>query len=196
MFKLKFAIIDSNVLTSIGLQAILARITPMAEVDIFQSFDEAMEADGGGYLHFFVSSRIYFEHAQYFRQCSTRSIVLVNGELNIAGVPTLNVCQSEHDLVRDLMARQGTPHGPHAGSPIPRGMLANTPLPSLTAREMEVVTFLSKGLINKEIANRMEVSLTTIITHRKNIMEKLHARSIADVIVYAVMSGLVDVGEL
>ena len=58
MFKLKFAIIDSNVLTSIGLQAILARITPMAEVDIFQSFDEAMEADGGGYLHFFVSSRI------------------------------------------------------------------------------------------------------------------------------------------
>ena len=55
---------------------------------------------------------------------------------------------------------------------------------------------LSKGHINKEIADRLNISLTTAITHRKNIMEKLHARSLADIILYVVMNGLVDVGEL
>jgi DNA-binding NarL/FixJ family response regulator len=61
---------------------------------------------------------------------------------------------------------------------------------------MEVAVLLAKGLINKEIGDRLHISVTTVITHRKNIMEKLHARSLADIIIYAVMNGLVDVGEI
>ncbi len=55
---------------------------------------------------------------------------------------------------------------------------------------------LAKGHINKEIADLLNISVTTVITHRKNIMEKLHAHSLADIILYVVMNGLVDVGEL
>ena len=54
----------------------------------------------------------------------------------------------------------------------------------------------AKSLINKEIADRLHISTNTAITHRKNIMDKLHARSLVDVIIYAVINGLVDVGEL
>ena len=61
---------------------------------------------------------------------------------------------------------------------------------------MEVTILLAKGLINKEIADCLNISITTVITHRKNIMEKLHARSLVDIILYAVVNGLVDVGEL
>ena len=66
----------------------------------------------------------------------------------------------------------------------------------LSPREIEVAILLAKGLINKEIADRLNIGLTTVITHRKNIMEKLHARSLADIIVYVIMNGLADVGEL
>ena len=66
----------------------------------------------------------------------------------------------------------------------------------LSAREVEVARLLAKGCINKEIADALSISLTTVISHRKNIMEKLHARSLADITIYAVMNGLVNIGEL
>ena len=43
----------------------------------------------------------------------------------------------------------------------------------LSAREIEVLVLITKGLINKEIADKLNISLTTVITHRKNIVEKL-----------------------
>jgi DNA-binding NarL/FixJ family response regulator len=82
----------------------------------------------------------------------------------------------------------------HTGSKMPMPLRPAEPL--LSAREMEVAVLLAKGLINKEIGDRLNISVTTVITHRKNIMEKLHARSLADIIIYAVMNGLVDVGEI
>jgi DNA-binding NarL/FixJ family response regulator len=66
----------------------------------------------------------------------------------------------------------------------------------LSQREAEVAILLSKGLINKEIADRLNISLTTVISHRKNIMDKLHARSLADIIIYVVMNNLADISEL
>lgn len=66
----------------------------------------------------------------------------------------------------------------------------------LSPRETEVTILLAKGCINKEIADHLNISTTTVITHRKNIMEKLGARSLVDIIIYAVVNGLVDVGEL
>lgn len=66
----------------------------------------------------------------------------------------------------------------------------------LSAREIEVAVLLSKGFINKEIADRLQISITTVISHRKNIMEKLNARSLADVIVYSLVNGFVSIGDL
>ncbi len=66
----------------------------------------------------------------------------------------------------------------------------------LSSREIEVAVLLSKGFINKEIADKLNISITTVITHRTHIMEKLKARSLADVIVYSVMNGFVEVEDL
>ncbi len=66
----------------------------------------------------------------------------------------------------------------------------------LSSREIEVAVLLSKGFINKEIADKLNISITTVITHRTHIMEKLKARSLADVIVYSVMNGFVEVDDL
>ena len=188
----EIAIVDSNILAALGLQPILIDMLPGVEVRVFNSFDELQAADQGQFVHYFVASRIYFEHAAFFREQARRSIVLVNGDLQIAGVPTLNVCQSEQALVKAILAMHHRPG--HTGNRMPMPPRSVEPL--LSAREMEVAVLLAKGLINKEIGDRLHISVTTVITHRKNIMEKLHARSLADIIIYAVMNGLVDVGEI
>ena len=62
----------------------------------------------------------------------------------------------------------------------------------LSAREIEVLVLITKGLINKEIADKLNISLTTVISHRKNITEKLGIKSVSGLTIYAVMQGYVE----
>lgn len=218
----RFLIIDPNVLSGLGLQNIIEELVPVADVYVVQSFDEIARYESEGFVHFFVASRIYFEHAQYFRNHSAKSIVMVNGDMTISGVKTINVCQSEKNLVRDIIALNHNHHGSHAAAAHPgsHAVTAHTgshaaaahhgshpcampPHPivdeeqsPLSAREVEVALMLCKGNISKEIAERLSISTTTVNTHRKNIMSKLHARSLVDVIIHMVRNGFIDVSEL
>jgi two-component system, NarL family, response regulator NreC len=61
----------------------------------------------------------------------------------------------------------------------------------LTGREREILQLIAEGLANKEMAFKLGLSLYTIETHRRHILEKLNLHSTADVILYAVRKGLV-----
>lgn len=194
MPALRFAIIDSNTLMCLGLQQILTEMLPMVETEVFASFQELENQDKEQchFLHYFVSSRIYFEHSTFFRQNPKKSIILVNGDMQISGMHTLNVCQSEPMLMHDLLMLRNMGKSPV----LPPNTAAEHREQLLSPREIEVAILLCKGLINKEIADRLDISITTVISHRKNIMEKLHARSLADIIIYSVMNGLVSVEQI
>ena len=192
MYQIRFVIIDSNILACLGLQHLICDLLPMAEVVICRSYEELAMQEDADFLHYFVSSRIYFEHTKFFRDHPKKSIVLVNGDMMISGVNTLNVCQSQQALVREIMSLQRKGHG-HA---ITMARNAEKAPLLLSAREIEVAVLLCKGLRSKEVADSLCVSPTTVMTHRKNIMEKLHARSLADVLLYCVVNGMVDVEEL
>ncbi|MGM9713070.1 MAG: response regulator transcription factor [Prevotella sp.] len=189
--KLRIAIIDGNTLTSIGLQHLLQDIIPIVEIDVFGSFMMMDKAEHDSYAHYFVGSRFFFEHATFFRMSPNKTIVLVNGDMRISGVRTLNVCQSEEGLVRDILRLHSHGHGGHGSQGHPHDVQQNAAL--LSPREIEVAVLLCKGMINKEVADTLGISVTTAISHRKSIMEKLHARSLADVMIYAVMNGLISV---
>lgn len=190
--NIRFAVIDSNVLACVGLQYLLGRLLPMAEIQVFSSTKEMMElGDTSGFLHFFVSSNIYFEQANFFRQFPKKTIVLVKGDMQITGIHTLNICQNEQHLVSDMMTLQ------HMGHDHAINMARQVESKEvLSSREMEVAILLCKGYINKEIADRLSLATTTVISHRKNIMEKIHARSLADIIIYCVVKGIVSIEEL
>ena len=66
----------------------------------------------------------------------------------------------------------------------------------LSPRETEVLILITKGLINKEIAQKLNISLTTVISHRKNIMEKLGIKSVAGLAIYAVMHGYIEADSI
>jgi DNA-binding NarL/FixJ family response regulator len=60
----------------------------------------------------------------------------------------------------------------------------------LTTREQEVLQLVARGLSNKEIGNQLCVSVKTVETHRRNIMEKLDLHTVAELTRYALEHGL------
>lgn len=63
----------------------------------------------------------------------------------------------------------------------------------LTAREREVLQLLAEGKGTKEIAGQLKVSIKTVETHRKQIMDKLNLHSIAELTKYAIREGLTPI---
>lgn len=66
----------------------------------------------------------------------------------------------------------------------------------LSNREIEVLSLIVQGMINKEIAEKLNISLTTVISHRKNIMDKLGVKSVSALTIYAVMHGYIDINKI
>lgn len=62
----------------------------------------------------------------------------------------------------------------------------------LSEREKEVLVCLSKGLKNNEIAETLNISVHTVITHRKNIVRKTGIKSVAALTVYAILNNLIE----
>jgi two-component system response regulator NreC len=61
----------------------------------------------------------------------------------------------------------------------------------LTAREREVLQLLAEGRSNKEVAALLEVGLSTVETHRANLMQKLNLHNTAEIVLYAVRKGII-----
>ena len=62
----------------------------------------------------------------------------------------------------------------------------------LTARELEVLQMIVDGKSNKEIATVLDLSANTVAVHRANMMDALGIHKAAEVVVYAIRNGLVD----
>jgi len=65
----------------------------------------------------------------------------------------------------------------------------------LTNREFDVLRLVVKGYSNKQIADKLFISIHTVVTHRKNITTKLGIKSIAGLAIYAVIENLIDVDD-
>lgn len=59
-----------------------------------------------------------------------------------------------------------------------------------TAREVEIIELLAKGKSNKQIALELGISVRTVESHRRHIMQKLRARSVVELVYYAMDRGI------
>ena len=66
----------------------------------------------------------------------------------------------------------------------------------LSEREKEILVSVAQGLLNKEIADRHNISINTVITHRKNITRKTGIKTVAGLTVYAILNNLVDINNI
>lgn len=72
---------------------------------------------------------------------------------------------------------------------------ADSKLTELTERENDILIQLVKGLSNKEIANELNISIHTVISHRKNITEKTGIKSLPGLTIYAISKKIIHLGS-
>ena len=192
----KIAVVDPNTLAALGLKQLLQTVMPIMTVDTFGSFTELSASQPEKYFHYFVAMNIVLENKAFFSENQRKTIVLTlsldsNSQLSEFNSLCINV--PEKELIRTLLALEQHAHG--KGEHLP-------PMPKvlqqriLSDREIQVMSLIVQGNINKEIAEKLHIGLSTVITHRKNIMEKLGMKSVSALTIYAVMHGYVDINTI
>lgn len=66
----------------------------------------------------------------------------------------------------------------------------------ISSREKEVIVCVVKGMTNKQIAENLNLSVHTVVTHRKNIAAKLNIHSASGLTIYAIVNNMVDLQDV
>lgn len=189
-------IVDSNTFAGLGLKNMLQNVMPIMDVDNFRSFAELEANRPEHYFHYFVNINVVLEHKDFFVRHKKKIIVLSHfSEPSVLAEGFHNICVSlsENHLLKSLLMLE---HYAHANGRNLPGTDDGVRQSVLSAREVEVMSLIVKGYINKEIADKLGIGISTVITHRKNLMAKLKLRSVASLTAYAVMNGFVDINSI
>ena len=192
----KIAIIDPNTLSALGLKAILQNVMPIMTVDTFGSFSELEANEPESYFHYFTAMSVVVENMAFFTEHKRKTIVLtlsLDTMSQLSDFKCLCVNVPEPELVRSLLILEQHAHGKGEHLPPMPAILSQK---ILSDREIEVMSLIVQGYINKEIADKLNIGLATVITHRKNIMDKLGMKSVSALTIYAVMHGYVDINKI
>ena len=192
----KVAILDPNTFSALGLKSMLQNVMPIMTVDTFGSFAELQSSHTEEYFHYFAAISIVLENKEFFMEHRRKTIVLtlsLDTMSQLSDVHCLCVNVPEQELTRSLLALEQHAHGEGQNLP-PMPAFMNRKI--LSDREIEVMSLIVQGYINKEIADRLNIGLATVITHRKNIMDKLGLKSVSALTIYAVMHGYVDINKI
>ena len=189
------AIIDRNTLSAIALRSILWETFSNVEIHLYNTMDRFIRDSNRHFIHFFVHSDILFRHIDEFVTLKNQTTVLhegSGGRFTKEGFNVLDLSLNESELKNRIIQMQlVSRYDENMDSG--RGRSAGN---DLSPREQEVLILMVKGLINKEIAQHLNISLTTDIFHRNNICEKLQTRSIGRLTIFAVLSGMIDINDI
>lgn len=116
----------------------------------------------------------------------TKYLFLDTDDGNPAAKGDLNIYDSQREIINKVNDRLNT-YGEKSNE-----YIAN----ELTKREIEVLQLVSKGLANKEVADKLSISIHTVISHRKNISEKTGIKSASGLTMYAVLKKIIDIDEI
>ena len=147
-------------------------------------------------LGILLAMDIVLTHRTFFTDHRHKTIVLtlsLTDTSQLSDFHSLCINQPEPQLIRQLLMLAQHAHGDGRNLPPMPHVLQQK---ILTDREIEVMSLIVQGYINKEIADRLNIGLATVVTHRKNIMDKLGMKSVSALTIYAVMHGYVDINKI
>lgn len=182
----QIALILPDTLQSIGLQSILADYFPPVEVRHFPAFDTFMVASNDNFDYYFTSSDILVLNTDFFLPRRNKTTVLINGPEGTGGLSSTShiTIQAPQEIIIEqlqlLFAGDGT-------NSLPGDMNKE-----LSSRETDVLQLIVKGITNREIADKLNISLNTVLTHRKNITAKLGIKTVSGLTFYAIMNGIIS----
>ncbi len=196
----QMVIITENTLSAMALRSLIADIAKGVDVACYSSLDEFRLETADSVPHFFVSADVVFRNSEFFREYVRRTVVITEGEATSfiqSGFRTIDACASEQTIAREILSIHSVGHPAGYAMGHKEGVHSHSERsPQLSQREQEVLALLVKGYINKEIADRLNISLATVIYHRNNISEKLQTRSLGRLTIYAVLNNIVSLSEI
>lgn len=187
---MEIAIIEPNTTAAIGLETLISKVVPGVEVRCFREFGCFMDDTPDMYSFYFITSQIYVLYNRFFLPRKSKVVILMYG-------PGNNIFPSSNHIIDVFSSEEKILHS------LDKILLEGNSIHAydidendLSVREIEVLVLVAKGFINKEIADRLNISLTTVITHRKNITAKLGIKSVSGLTIYAVANGYISADEL
>ncbi len=187
----RIAIILSDTLQSVGLQSLLADYFPPVEITHFTAAGLLSPVGNDPFDHYFTTPDIYTAHLDYFLPRRSKTILLFNcgesdpGPSSATSFITLQAPQET--IIEQLQA-----YLPEE----PANQFAEEGNKELSTREIDVLQQVVRGITNKEIADKLNISLNTVLTHRKNITAKLGIKTLSGLTFYAIMNGIISGDEI
>ncbi|WP_106831102.1 response regulator transcription factor [Parabacteroides pacaensis] len=187
----KIAIIIEDTLESLGLQNLLTSYFSPVEISAYATFTSFIESGSDVYDYYFTTSEQFILNADFFLPRKNKTVVLVTTK-SIPVVSTsfsnfLTVSSSQEIIIDQLQTLLATENS---------GSFTNEGNKDLSSREIEVLQLIVKGAINKEIADRLSISLNTVLSHRKNITAKLGIKTVSGLTFYAIMNGYISTEDI
>lgn len=190
----RIALILADTLQSTGLQSLLIDYFPPAEVCYYPCFDkfasEKSSVAGGGdpFDYYFTRPDIFLLNADFFLPRKNKTILLIP-DTEEAGNPSailrITTCAPQESIIEQLQ-QIFTSETSNSTTSSGEGNK------ELSSREIDVLQLIVKGITNKEIADKLNISLNTVLTHRKNITAKLGIKTVSGLTFYAIMNGIIS----
>lgn len=190
---IKVALILSEALRSIGLEQVIREVTEGASFKHFRHFDHFQKIDEAEPFDVaFVESDQAALFRDYFRTRRTHLVIVTNSLLptfqsdGMENVATISAQAMEEELYRhlqDVFAQY-------------EKIQDNSSEKELSPREVDVLKEVARGSTNKEIADELNISMNTVMSHRKNITAKLNIKTVSGLTFYALVNGIISGDEL
>ncbi|MBR6283510.1 MAG: response regulator transcription factor [Muribaculaceae bacterium] len=172
-------IVMLNALAAQGLRLWLTEHCSL-QAHVARSISEIADSNAIEGAQFITDATTFVANLRFFLPRQACTIVLTQHQPTVTdGSVTLMDANNTDNLLQQLTHR--------FDSASPTNATASS---QLSQREIEVLRLVTQGLMNKEIADALKISINTVLTHRKNITAKLGIKSVSGLTFYALMNGI------
>ena len=187
----RIALILPDVVQEAGIRALLERYFTSVEVESFAETAGAareVAATGTPFDGYVTDSGTFAANVDFFLPRRAQCLILTAGRRAMA-----DAAKESGETLRTIGTAEPLENLLDAiGQTLLPGAEESNPSDELSAREVQVLQLVVSGAINKEIADRLNISLNTVLTHRKNITAKLGIKTISGLTLYALMHGYIS----
>lgn len=191
------ALVIPSVLVARGFESVFAdmgefRVSGVLS-DLSNSAESGMKLAGADVI---VVDPMVFEYAV---RSNVRSVLSRYSDAAVVGLQTVNMSDEALKQYDEVVNIYDAP--PVIIRKLRSAVSARLDAPKqdgeeLSAREKEILVCVAKGMLNKEIADYYNISVYTVITHRKNITRKTGIKTVAGLTVYALLNNLIDYSSI
>lgn len=194
MQKTSFIIISSSFIIRKGIASVINTIPNTLIYDELDHTDELQISSPYHIPDFLIvdnqfSDKLNEEALKSYIQKYNVDLILVSGEKNntpgIKSKLILYFSETEEELKNKLLMNTNIADHLH-----------NKKSNMISEREKNILQMVAKGCTNKEIADKLFISLHTVITHRKNITRKLGIKTVSGLTVYAILNNIIELKEI